>query len=204
MIDRIAEIAAIDVPRETFEKLAAYVDLLADAARTQNLISALTLETIWDRHILDSAQLLRLAVAGRNWVDIGSGAGLPGIVLAILSPDPIVLVEPRRLRAEFLQSVVDRLTLANATVSHGKASGLSTTYGVITARAVASATELFGIAEHVARLDTVWILPKGRSAQKELDEVRATWQGEFRLEPSGTDADASILVATGVRRRRAR
>ena len=70
--------------------------------------------------------------------------------------------------------------------------------------AVAPATEFFALAHHLSRLDTVWILPKGKNAQKELDEARRTWQGEFRLEPSLTDPQASILLATGVRRRRTR
>jgi len=200
MIDRLSEASGLDVSRGTYAKIEAYVALLSEASETQNLISSSSLSDIWQRHILDSAQLLRHAPPGK-WVDIGSGAGLPGIVLAILSSDPITLIEPRRLRIEFLRSVTDRLALTNTAVVQGKASALCTTFDKITARAVAPATEIFALAHHLSRLDTVWILPKGRTAQKELDEARTTWQGDFRLEPSLTDAAASILIATGVRRR---
>ena len=103
-------------------RLAAYVDLLKDAAAQQNLISPSTLETVWERHILDSAQLLRLAAADRTWADIGSGAGLPGMVLAILSSTPITLIEPRRLRADFLVQTAETLRLANVSVACAKVS----------------------------------------------------------------------------------
>lgn len=196
----LSEVAGHDVPRETLEKLEAYLGLLKSAAATQNLVSQASLEDVWNRHIIDCAQLLRHG-RGRRWVDIGSGAGLPGIVLAILSGNPIALIEPRRLRVEFLQRAVDELELTNATVIQGKAGAIHGAFDTITARAVASTTALFDFAHHLTRSDTVWVLPKGRSAQKELDEARATWQGEFRLEPSLTDADASILVAMRVRRR---
>ena len=200
MIQQLSDIVGFDVPRETFEKLQAYCDLLVDAANTHNLISAASVAGLWQRHILDSAQLLRHAPSG-SWADIGSGAGLPGLVLAILAPDPITLIEPRRLRVEFLQSVVDRLDLHNVTLVRGKAGAVWAMFDKITARAVAPAAEFFALAHHLSRPDTVWILPKGKSAQKELDEARRTWQGDFRLEPSLTDAHASILLARGVRRR---
>jgi len=203
MIDRLSDVAGRDVSHGTYAKIEAYIALLTEASSTQNLISSSTQGDLWQRHILDSTQLLRYAPPG-NWVDIGSGAGLPGVVLAILSPEPITLIEPRRLRVAFLQSVVDRLALSNATVVHGKATVTWTKFDKITARAVAPATELFALAHHLSRPDTVWILPKGRTAQKELDEARTTWQGDFRLEPSLTDAAASILLASGVVRRRAR
>lgn len=200
MIERLSEASGLDVSRGTYEKIEAYVALLSEASATQNLISASTFSDLWHRHILDSAQLLRRAPPGK-WVDIGSGAGLPGIVLAILSPEPITLVEPRRLRADFLGAVTAKLGLSNTTVVQAKASALCVMFDKITARAVAPATEIFALGHHLSRLDTVWILPKGRTAQKELDEARTTWQGDFRLEPSLTDAAASILIATGVRRR---
>lgn len=200
MIERLSDVVGFHVPRETFEKLIAYAALLTEGAKVQNLVSSATVADLWQRHILDCAQLLRHAPPG-NWADIGSGAGLPGVVLAILSADQITLMEPRRLRAQFLQSVVERLALANATVVQGKASARLILFDKITARAVAPAAEFFALAHHLSRPDTVWLLPKGKNAQKELDEARATWQGEFRLEPSLTDAAASILVASGVRRR---
>lgn len=193
-------ILAPDVPRETIEKIETYAAMLVEANEQQNLIASSTVDQLWERHLLDSAQLLPFLSVGST-VDIGSGAGLPGIVLAILSPEPITLVEPRRLRTDFLDRVVAALGLAHVTVARSKAAALSGIFSNITARAVAPATELFATALHLSQPDTRWILPKGRSAQKELDEARRSWQGNFRLEPSRTDASASILVGSGVRPR---
>lgn len=200
MIDRLSALAGTNVSRETYERLRAYVSLLLDENSRQNLIGPTTIDAAWDRHILDSAQLYPLLKSGAV-LDIGSGAGLPGIVIAALSERSVTLCEPRRLRTSFLEQVVSALSLANVTVLRGKVRSLSGTFPNITARAVAPASELFRMALPLSRPDTQWVFPKGRSAQKELDEVRSAWQGDFRLEPSRTDATASILIATGVRPR---
>lgn len=192
------------VPRETEEKLFAYGDLLRQENARQNLISRATVETLWSRHILDSAQLLRFAPAAGHWLDIGSGPGLPGIVLAILGVERITLVEPRRLRTDFLLRCAHTLDLANVEVVTGKAEQLRGRYHVITARAVASLARLFEIGQPLLAEKGRWVLPKGRSAAKELEDARATWQGDFRLEPSLTDPEARILVASGVKRRAGR
>ena len=120
MIERLAEVAQRDVSRETFEKIEAHAAMLREENQRQNLVSASTLDQLWERHILDSAQLVRFEPhAGASWVDIGSGAGLPGIVLACLVEGPVTLIEPRRLRAEFLHKVCESLGL-KATVFLGK------------------------------------------------------------------------------------
>jgi 16S rRNA (guanine527-N7)-methyltransferase len=203
MIERLNQVSGRDVPRETFGKLEAFAALLAEESGKHNLIAASTIGQLWERHLLDSAQLLRLGRAG-SWVDIGSGAGLPGIVIAIVIGGPITLVEPRRLRAEFLATVKIRLSLDNVTIVQAKSTALSAKFDNITARAVAPATELLAMTHHLSHSKTVWVLLKGRSAQKELDDVRAAWQGAFRLEPSLTDEAASILLATGVKPRETR
>lgn len=200
MIERLKQVSGRDVPRETFEMLEAYAAVLVEESSKQNLIASSTVDQLWERHILDSAQLVRLAKPG-NWVDIGSGAGLPGLVIAILTGDRVTLVEPRRLRAEFLATVKARLALNNVTIVHGKATAVSAKFDKITARAVGPATDLLAMTHHLSHSKTVWILPKGRTAQKELADVRAAWQGAFRLEPSLTDEAASVLLATGVKPR---
>ena len=199
MIDRLKQVAHRPVSRETFQRLEAFVALLREENARQNLVSAATLERVWDRHILDSAQLLAYAPAGRaSWIDIGSGAGLPGIVIACLVEGPVTLVEPRRLRAEFLHRAVETLGL-DATVCAVKAERVEGRFNVITARAVASLTQLLKISAHLSTRKTVWALPKGRSAPAELAEARRAWQGDFRVEPSVTDDESFIVVATGVR-----
>ena len=199
MIDRLAEVAQRDVSRETFEKLEVYAALLREEGGRQNLVSASTLDKLWERHILDSAQLVRFEpAAGASWADIGSGAGLPGIVIACLVDGPVTLIEPRRLRAEFLHKLVESLQL-NASVIVGKAERAGGNYDVITARAVANLSELLKISAHLSTRNTVWALPKGRSARAELAEAQKAWQGAFHVEQSVTDDDSWIVVASGVR-----
>ena len=201
MIERLVEVARRDVSRETFEKLEAYAALLREESERQNLISASTLEHLWDRHILDSAQLVPFEPhAGASWVDIGSGAGLPGIVIACLVEGPVTLVEPRRLRAEFLHKVAESLRL-NVLVVAGKAERAGGKYDVITARAVANLSELLKISAHLSTRNTVWALPKGRSGRAELVEAQKAWQGTFHVEQSVTDEQSWIIVGRGVRAR---
>lgn len=173
--------------------------MLRAESQRQNLVSASTLDALWDRHLLDSAQLVRFEPhPGASWADIGSGAGLPGIVIACLVDGPVTLIEPRRLRAEFLHKAVESLGL-KAVVAASKAERVRGTYDVITARAVAQLGDLFRISQHLSTGKTVWALPKGRSAELELAEARRSWQGTFHVEQSVTDPDSRIVVATGVR-----
>ncbi len=206
MRERLAEAAGRDVSRETFQLVERYVEILRVASLEQNLISSSTLAAIWERHILDSAQLARFEPgAGAPWVDIGSGAGLPGIVIAALVAGPVLLVEPRRLRAEFLVRAADELGLSDrVTVQQSRIERVAGRFDVITARAVAPLTRLLGMAQHLSHPGTVWALPKGRSAQSELAEAQRSWHCIARSEPSCTDPHSRILVLTrvGARSRR--
>jgi len=201
VIDSLSRAAGRVVSRETFEKLEAFVGLLREENRRQNLVSGSTLEHVWNRHILDSAQLVRYEPApGATWIDIGSGAGLPGIVIAALVDGRVTLAEPRRLRADFLHKLSESLYLG-AIVLCAKAERIGGTFDVITARAVAPLPKLLKISAHLSTRKTVWALPKGRSAEAELVEARRTWQGSFRVEPSVTDARSFVVVGTEVRAR---
>jgi 16S rRNA (guanine527-N7)-methyltransferase len=198
LIGDLARVSGRDVPRETLDRLKDYEALLREEATRQNLISASTIDDVWHRHVLDSAQLLKFAPANRlAWADIGSGAGLPGIVLACFSPGPVALIEPRRLRAEFLHRVVGELGL-DAEILPLKVERARGTFDVITARAVANLSELLRISAHLSTRNTVWTLPKGRNAEAELVEARKSWHGVFHVEHSVTDPDSRIIVATGV------
>jgi 16S rRNA (guanine527-N7)-methyltransferase len=202
VIERLEEVAQRPVSRETLEKIERYEALLREEAGRQNLVSASTLESLWDRHILDSAQLVRFAPLGKaSWADIGSGAGLPGIVLACLVDGPVTLIEPRRLRADFLHRVVESLSL-NAQVIGSKVERVEGSFDVVTARAVARLGRLFEISAHLSTTNTIWALPKGRGAAEELSEAQRAWQGVFHVEQSVTDPDSQIVVATGVRSRK--
>jgi 16S rRNA (guanine527-N7)-methyltransferase len=199
VIEELERAAGRSVSRETFERLALYVDRLRRESRRQNLVSASTLDHIWERHILDSAQLVRFEPHSRaSWVDIGSGAGLPGIVIACLIDGPVTLVEPRKLRTQFLRETVELLAL-DAPVACARAEKFTGRFDVITGRAVASLTQFLRISHHLSTKKTVWALPKGRNAQSELAEAERTWQGMFHVERSVTDPDSYIVVGTGVR-----
>ncbi len=189
------------VSRETTEKLEDYVALLLKANDSQNLISSSTVPEIWNRHILDSAQLVPLAPMSGRWADLGSGAGLPGVVVAILNEGPMTLIEPRRLRVDFLTHVKKELSLENLSIQQCKAQNASGTFDVITARAVAKSVKLIEMSRHLTHSGTKYLLMKGKSAQSELEGARAAWQGRYALVPSRTDADAAILVAEQVCRR---
>ncbi len=198
MIDRLAAVSGADVSRETFDRLQRFARLLLDENGRQNLISPDSVTELWERHIIDGAQLMSQADSPGAWCDIGSGAGLPGLVIAVLSGQPMTLIEPRRLRAEFLSRCVIELGLDRVTVVAAKAERLIGQYDYITARAVARLNVLFGIARHLAHDGTRFILPKGQNAKSELDEARGNWQGRFKLVPSQTNSDAAIVVAEGV------
>ena len=198
MINRLEQAAQRSVSRETFERLEHYVALLREENARQNLVSAATLEHVWERHITDSAQLVRYEPrAGASWVDVGSGAGLPGIVVACLVDGPLTLVEPRRLRCEFLHKVCESLAL-KATVICAKAERVERSFDVITARAVASLAQLLKISAHLSTRKTVWALPKGRSGKVELVEAARSWHFDAKEEPSCTDPHSTILVLSRV------
>ena len=203
VLDCLPDNLRAGVSRETSEQLRAYVGLLLEENERQNLIAKSTVEEVWERHIADSAQLVRFAPrSDSSWLDIGSGAGLPGLVIAILTQGPVTLVEPRKLRADFLSRAAVALGLnGRVTVHAARAERITGTFDVITARAVASLDALLRISQHLSTDKTLWLFPKGKSARNELDEARRAWQGSFRLEPSVTSQEAAILVASDVRRK---
>lgn len=185
------------VSRETGEKLEAFIAFLKREAESQNLISASTLDHIWDRHIVDSAQLLRFCPDGpQTWIDLGSGAGFPGLVVALLSSHRVTLVESRGRRIEYLQRAIALLDLeSQVTVAGMPLERVETApYSVISARAFAPLDKLFDLAARFSTNKTLWLLPKGRNAAKEWEGVKSVWKGEFRIESSVTDAEAGILV----------
>jgi 16S rRNA (guanine527-N7)-methyltransferase len=196
--------AWLDVPRETRSRLELFIRLLSEENERQNLVSRSSLEHVWSRHVLDSAQLLRFAPSpDASWLDLGTGAGLPGLILALLHAGPVTLVDSRKLRVDFLVRARDALKLGDRVdIICSKVEALQPRqFDVITARAFAPLGRLLELGERFAAPTTRWVLPKGRNAKSELEAAESLWQGEFRLEPSVTDPDAQIIVAEHVRRR---
>lgn len=201
---KTAFLSGFPVSREIRAKLEMFASLVEEHGRTQNLVAVSTLPSFWHRHIFDSAQLLKLAPAdARRWIDVGSGAGLPGLVLAILSGAAFTLVEPRRLRADFLRLATarlgldDRVTVLQSTIDRVSPGP----FDVITARAFSSLLKTVEAADHLAGPKSTWLLHKGRNAAAEVAEARLVWEGDFTLTPSETDPAAAIVKLSRVRRR---
>jgi 16S rRNA (guanine527-N7)-methyltransferase len=195
-------VARLNVPRETLKQLQAYIDLVVAEQANQNLVSAATIPNFWARHIVDSAQLLQYFEKEGSVLDVGSGAGLPGIVLAIITGMPVTLVEPRPLRAAFLTRVANELQLRNIEVMSSSLAHVPVRkYTVVTARAVAALPKLVAMTIPFTDLSTVWVLPKGKSGRDELESLPTTWQGRWTAQPSVTDPESLILVGRGIRMR---
>lgn len=182
-----------------FAKLETFVALLLAEATRQSLIARSTFDQVWARHIADSAQLALLAGPNGTWVDVGSGGGLPGIVIAIIRDAPMVMVEPRRKRVAFLEDAVSALDLVNARVIQGNVQRLDEPAWVISARAVASLDEIFTWTRQIVSRETQYLLQRGQNATSDLDIARRAWHGSFHVEQSLTDPHAGIVLATGVR-----
>ena len=186
-------------PRQ-WEYLERFAELLIAENDRQNLIAASTIPNLWVRHIADSAQLLALDQRNGDglWLDLGSGAGLPGIVVAILSGRPMALVESRKLRCEFLRGVIDALQIGHVEVIEAPLERIETrAAATISARAFAPLDKLIDLSTRFSTESTRWLLPKGRNAVKELALLPQPWQRMFHVEQSRTDAESQILVGTG-------
>jgi 16S rRNA (guanine527-N7)-methyltransferase len=189
----------LGVSRETMAALEEFVEFVRREASSQNLIASSTIDSIWARHVVDSAQLLShlpQTADVMSWLDLGSGAGFPGIIIALLTQHPVTLVESRSRRIDYLQRAIAMLDLEN----HVKVAGMplerlqTAPYSVISARAFAPLPRLFALAARFSTDKTLWLLPKGRNAAKEWGDVQPEWTGDFRIERSITDNGAGILV----------
>ncbi len=196
-------VETLGVSRETLAKLDAFRGMVIAENERQNLISVATIRHLWARHIVDSAQLLLHAPGEGSWLDLGTGAGFPGIVIAILKDVPMICVESRRKRIDFLAESAERLGLWHVQVEGERLEMLNPVpVSVISARAFAPLPKLLTLAHSFSTEKTVWVLPKGRSAADELESVKQSWHGLFHVKQSVTDPEAAIIVATGVKPKR--
>jgi 16S rRNA (guanine(527)-N(7))-methyltransferase GidB len=180
-------------------RLEQLIGLLREENTRQNLVSSASIEHVWLRHIVDSAQLLNHVPRETSglWVDLGTGAGFPGLVVAALLPDlEVVMVESRARRIEWLERARIAMGLERASVAGVRLEMLDTRVAsVISARAFAPLDRLVALSQRFSTSDTVWLLPKGRSAQQELQDLRE-WRHMFHVEQSVTDPHAGIIVGT--------
>ena len=179
------------------QRLERLVALLAEENRQQNLVSAASLSEVWRRHVVDSAQLLTHVPRETcsPWIDLGTGAGFPGLVIAVLRPEcRVMMVESRARRIEWLQRTCADLGLERAEVVGLPVERVpELKAAAISARAFAPLPRLLDLAARFSTSDTVWLLPKGRSAQQELDGLTG-WNHLFHVEQSLTDHEAGVIV----------
>ncbi len=187
------------VSRETHDVLASYANLLLQWNKTHNLISKKSEPDIWRRHIEDSVQLFELAPeTAKSWIDLGSGAGLPGIVAAIVarecSPEmSFTLVESNKKKSTFLQTAARSLDLKIKVENRRIESVASSSFDVVSARALTSLDNLLDYASRFRSDRTICLFPKGQAAEKELIEARKRWKISHRAIPSRTD-DTSVIL----------
>jgi len=200
---------AFNVPHETILALRRYADLLAHWQRSINLVAPSTLPDVWSRHFADSAQLRGLAPDARLWLDLGSGAGFPGLVIAVLQaqvPDfRMHMVESNRKKCAFLAEVA-RASQAPVDIHAMRIEDLpekaqSLRPDVVSARALAPLPRLLELAEPFVGEGTRGLFLKGRETEAEIEAAQAGWDFAFRLHPSLTDEHARIVELTGLRRR---
>jgi 16S rRNA (guanine527-N7)-methyltransferase len=181
---------------EQLEDLGRFRAMVEETNVVMNLVGPATLPDFWSRHVLDSAQLLKLAPQALTWVDLGAGAGFPGVVLAILlkgRPGARVhLVDSLAKRCRFLTETVAALGLA-AEVHNVRAETLKLKADVVTARAVAPLDKLLGFARPYFALGAEGLFLKGEAAERELAEARRAWRFEAELIPSLSDPRGRVV-----------
>ncbi len=204
--DAAAFLDAVAVSRETRERLETYAALLEKWQQKLNLVGPATLDTLWLRHFLDSAQLLELVATHRpgglpaHWLDLGSGAGFPGLVIAILGGGPVGLVESDARKCVFLRQVI-AATHAPARVHETRIEMLEGVRAdIVTARALAPLPRLLPLAAPLLAADgEIWLL-KGARVAEELTSCRQSWTFALESFPSRTGAGARILRIRNVER----
>jgi len=209
--DRQNALQLIQVSRETATRLDRLVDLLRQWQRTTNLVAASTLPKVWTRHVADSLQLLGLAPHARHWVDLGSGGGFPGLVLACAlaeQPDGKVhLVESQGKKCAFLREATRTIALP-ATVHCERIESFVQNFSeradVVTARALAPLSTLCGYVEPLLKRGAQALLPKGQDVEAELTQASRYWNIAADLVPSQTEPKARIVVISALERRSVR
>lgn len=197
----LAEASGRPVTADALERLREYERMVVVENARQNLVSRGTIDSFWSRHIIDSGQLLRFVPDQHaTWADVGSGAGLPGVVVSCIGAGRVTLIEPRALRADFLRRVVSALEL-DAEVIQTKAERVRGAFDVVTARAVTALDRLLHLSQPFSTSKTLFLFPKGKSARIELAATRREWHGSFHVEQSATDVDSFIIVAQDVKAR---
>ena len=185
----------MSVSRETSDRLDRYVELLLKWQQTINLIGPSTVNDVWGRHILDCAQLIRFLPKKDHYtiLDLGSGAGLPGLVLAILGASNVKLIESNLRKCIFLREAA-RVTGVNVEILNSRIEDLNHVRGdIILARGLAPLCKLLEIAKPVSNMSTVFLLLKGKGLKKELTDLNKKWNIKIQVYPSLSEVSSSVV-----------
>jgi len=197
---------AFNVPHETIHRLEIYAGLLVEWQTRHNLVSSKSIPELWQRHFADSAQLLALAPSAKTWLDLGSGAGFPGLVVAILAANQgtlrVHLVESTAKKCAFLAHVA-QMTDTTVDIHCNRIEELAhseskLTPDIISARALAPMPKLLELAAPFFRPVTRGLFLKGRDAEREIEAAKARRQFTYRLHPSLTSNESSIIEVTAL------
>ena len=193
------ELAGLDVSRETVARLEAFASLTAKWTPRINLIAKGTIDQIWERHIVDSAQIYHLAPeAFGKWVDLGSGGGFPGIVVAAVAREKqpearFVLIESDQRKSTFLRTAARELDVNVTVLSTRIEDAPPQQADIVSARALASLQTLLPLIRRHLQPEGRALVHKGRQAGHEITEARADWSFALEDHPSITDPDARLL-----------
>lgn len=198
-------ISELDVSRETLDMLSAYHDLLLKWSPKINLVSKSGLNDLWDRHIWDSVQIFPIARDFNKWVDIGSGGGLPGLIIAILSREyspasNILLIESDMRKSAFLRTVIRELELKASVIVSRIEVADSVQADVLSARALANLSTLLPFAQRHLKQDGQALFSKGETWEKEVMEARKSWSFDLVPHTSKTNPNAAILEVREIQR----
>lgn len=195
----------LNVSRETLDKLQAFADLVQKWTSKINLISKPSVPEVWDRHILDSAQLYDLAPSSGHWIDLGSGGGFPGIVVCILAQgqgadQTFTLVESDQRKSTFLRTAIRELSLDARVLTQRIDEIAPMQADILSARALADLDALLGFAEMHLKPGGTALLPKGAQWEKEHRDAQIQWSYDCDPIKSKTNPDAAILKIKDIAR----
>lgn len=203
----IEEAAGVPVSRETFVRLERFVEQFRKWAPSINLVAPSTLPLVWTRHVLDSAQLLRLAPGARRWIDLGSGGGFPGAVIAILLSETagakVQLVESNAKKVAFLRTALGMAGVP-ARIEQARIENCASRedeFDVVTARALASLDKLLHLAAPWLERGAFALFHKGRDYRREVEESRDAWDFDLLEHASVADPESVVLEIRKLRRR---
>lgn len=182
------------VSRETIEKLEIYISLLQQWNKKINLVSQQGMDQVWKRHVYDSFQLIRyLDSSVKSIADLGSGGGFPGLILALSTDIPVILIESDMRKTIFLREVL-RKTKTQATVLCQRIENVNAiSADVVTARALTSLTQLLEFSKNILNKNGYCLFLKGRSVNLEIEEAQKDWKINYKTFSSQTNADGVIV-----------